>query len=229
MRPSVFISRSEKRSKTFLDRVKGITEQVLCESLIDFSIVNAGALPDNGWLFFYSQTGVDLFLRQYSSHEVIARNLKVAAFGPKTGEYILDHNLHLDFIGTGEATSTGRAFLGEGNMSHVCFIKGMTSKNSLYPILEGHADLSTLVVYDNIGKTQLDVKQTDILVFTSPLNLKTYHLHKPINSFQKVIVIGTSTAIAAISIGIPELRISRKPSIESLADEVIALCETWSH
>lgn len=228
MRPTIFISRDNRRSEVFTKIVQNASNHITCESLLDFSVIESTGLPKHGWLFFYSQTGVDFFLKQHSLDEVSASSLKIAAFGPKTSLYLKDQGIQVDFIGTGEANATSALFLLEDDLTSVCFIKGKNSKESLRALLEGIPKISTIDIYDNKGKQHMDIPLSDILVFTSPLNLETYYKHYPKKSSQKVVVIGTSTAMAALSTGIEEVHIPAQPSLESLATLVIELCDTWS-
>ena len=227
MQPTIFISREESRSQTFVDVVQNSAERITCASLIEFSIVHSTGMPDQGWLFFYSQTGVDFFLKQYSLNEIRSKKLKIAVFGPQSGQYLSEQGIPADFIGTGIATSTANSFSLKNKPSRVCFVKGSTSKDSLKPLLEDQTEVTSLVVYNNTSKKHLDIPTTDILVFTSPLNLETYYSHYPITPSQKVVVIGTSTAMSALDIGLAEVHISPKPSLESLATLVLELCTTW--
>jgi len=191
-------------------------------------MIRSNGLPDNGWLFFYSQTGIDFFLRQHPPTQVISQGLKVATFGPKTARFAQDQGMRIDFIGTGEAMTTAKIFLKESDLSHVCFIKGRNSKEAMKPLIENFSEISSMDVYDNIGKDQIDVPLSDILVFTSPLNLETYFTHYPIKASQKVVAIGISTTMAALQIGVEEVHIPDQPSLESLAALTENLCDTWS-
>ena len=228
MHPTVFISRDKNRAQAFTDIINNASSEIICESLLEFNEVTSAGLPDDGWLFFYSQTGVDYFLRQHSKDALESRKLKIASFGPKTGQHLIDHGLSVDFIGSGEARSTATTFLEDQKPLRVCFVKGTTSKDSIKPLVEESVETSSMVVYDNQSKTFLNFPQANILVFTSPLNLETYFNHYSIESTQKVVVIGTSTAMAALNMGIEEVHISNEPSLESLATLVLKLCTTWS-
>lgn len=228
MQPTIFISREEIRAQAFVDVVQNVAKRITCTSLIDFSIVYSSRLPAQGWLFFYSQTGVDFFLQQYNLDRLRSGNLKIAAFGPKTGQHLIDQGLRVNFIGTGVAQSTADNFLLKNKPSRVCLIKGTTSKDSLRPLIENQTEVSSLIVYNNSGKKSLSLSPSDILVFTSPLNLETYYQHYPISLNQKVVVIGTSTAMSGLDLGLEEVYISRHPSLESLATLVLELCVTWS-
>lgn len=179
MEPRIFISRSRERSESFVEIVKSCSQSVFCESLIDFSIIQSAGLPNNGWLFFYSQTGVDFFLKQHAISEIESKGLKVAAFGPKTGKYLSEMALKPNFVGTGESDSTANKFLQEVEAKKVCFIKGTSSKDSLRPLFINDMDISEIEVYNNQAKSQIDIPVSDILVFTSPLNLETYYKHYP--------------------------------------------------
>jgi len=226
MLPSIFISRSKHRTQEFVKALKDCSGNIFSESLIDFSLIPSTGLPDSGWLFFYSQTGVDFFIKQHDWNEIAAISLKIGVFGPKTGLYLRSKGYNVDFIGTGEAQSTATLFL-KNDVQRVCYIKGSSSKDSLSALLGDQVSQTSINVYHNKPRAEFNIPKTDILVFTSPLNLETYFNRYPITTKQKVIVIGTTTAMKALELDINEVHIAKETTLESLADSVIQLCRTW--
>jgi len=72
------------------------------------------------------------------------------------------------------------------------------------------------------------LSRTEILVFTSPMNLESYFGTSSIDKTQKIIVIGSTTALTALTLDINEVHIAKNPSMESLAESTIDLCQSWS-
>lgn len=228
MKPSVFISRSADRAAAFIYKVSGHVSDIVTESLIDFKTIKADTIPNTEWLFFYSQTGADHFFQQHNPKDLIALEVKIGAFGEKTGKYINDRYLKVNYTGDGVTAHTADEFLLHHQPDSVCIVRGRQSINSLYPTLRSKCTVSEMIVYDNSPKSNIDIQKTNILVFTSPMNLQAYFDANDIDMSQKVIVIGSTTAMAALEIGLHEIHIARNPSIESLAESTIQLCQTWS-
>ena len=63
------------------------------------------------------------------------------------------------------------------------------------------------------------------MVFTSPLNAKAYFSKYSLESFQKVIAIGQTTAEALKALGINDPVVSELPSEESLSELVKGMIE----
>jgi len=226
--PSVFISRSKERAASFISAVQPFSSRIIAESLIDFKPIKGGSLPNTDWLFFYSQTGADHFFRQYSILEIHKNGFKIATFGKKTGAYIQERYHAVEFIGDGVANSTAEQFVQEHQSESVCIVRGLSSVNSLFHVLSPICQLEELIVYENTPKTSVAIDKTDIVVFTSPMNLETYFEKYAIDQAQKVLVIGATTAMSALNNGIDTFHISKLPSMESLADSTMHLCQTWS-
>jgi len=228
MMPSVFISRSEERAAAFIKAVQPFASRIIAKSLIDFKTIQADTVPDSEWLFFYSQTGADHFFNQHGKEDIAKKNIQVAAFGEKTGAYIQERYHTVDFIGNGTTETTASNFLSTYQPESVCIVRGKTSVNSLHAILHPKCALSEMIVYENSPLTNLSIDRTEILVFTSPMNLESYFGTSSIDKTQKIIVIGSTTALTALTLDINEVHIAKNPSMESLAESTIDLCQSWS-
>ena len=217
--PSIFLTRSSNRSKDFTARLSKISEKITTESLLEFVAIEFEAIPSSDWIFFYSQKGVQYFFATLEKKGLsVAQNVKFGAFGNKTASLLASFVTHVDFVGTADATSTSKALIEVARNQSVIFAKGSNSLDSLRQHVQGHLQYLDLEVYLNRPKTNLDIPYHDILVFTSPLNLITYSQKYDIQTSQTVFVIGSSTANAALQSGIESFRISKTPSLSSLAD-----------
>jgi uroporphyrinogen-III synthase len=207
----VFISR-ELRGSSPVQELKNQVE-IIAESLLTFKPVPFNLSPTD-WLFFYSQQGVIHFFRQYEGDPVWK---KLAAFGPKTGSILREMGHFVVFTGDGIAESTARAFSMVGRGDHVTFVRANHSRQSLQQLLSTDCRISDLVVYDNQPRQNLDIPPCDVLIFTSPLNAKSYFDQYPYQENQKIIAIGSTTREFIRRLGIREVDMPEQPTEEALA------------
>ncbi len=126
----------------------------------------------------------------------------------------------MHFIGNGKAVQTAEAFGYLAQNSSICFIRAKRSLQSVQSLLSGTITRSDLVVYDNHSRDDFEDPQADILIFTSPLNAKTYFSKYPLRPLQIVIAIGATTAQTLQALGIAKVLMPHQASEESLVDLV---------
>jgi len=83
--------------------------------------------------------------------------------------------------------------------------------------------INDLIVYANEVKSNFTIPYCDVLVFTSPLNVKAYFQKYPLKSKQKIIAIGKTTEKTLQQLGIKNSIIAEKPSEQALAKAVHAI------
>ena len=86
--------------------------------------------------------------------------------------------------------------------------------------LRDKVDSIDLVVYDNLPKPDIVIPPCDILIFTSPLNAKTYFSHYEKLGHQQIVAIGRTTASTINELGIDNVIIPDNPTEEALANLV---------
>ena len=209
---SIFISR-ELTPNSPLNALK-FQRQVVDSSLLQFESIHFEALPDSDWIFFYSQKGVVHFFEQTQKRDITGR--KIAAFGPKTAHALKDLEVPVHFIGTGYADQTAPAFLLLAIGESIIFPRARNSRKSMQKSLGKKINAIDLVVYDNIPKKDVEIPPCDILIFTSPLNAKTYFQHHRKLETQRVIAIGKTTARTIHELGIEKVSIPDQPNEEAL-------------
>ena len=171
-------------------------------------------VPHTDWRFFYSPRGVRYFYEQwdrpYRGH--------VATIGERTGTVVGEYGGQVSFVGTGAPEAVARQFdevLRSGES--VLFVRAENSRRSIQQFLP-HIDQQDLVVYRN-RPAPVRVPPADICVFTSPLNYQTFLQANTLQSHQKLIAIGPTTAAA---IGPRCDRVADHPGEESLAAAVMS-------
>ena len=149
--------------------------------------------------------------------------MKLAALGPGTAAALEQQHLKADFIGDGDPENTAAAFLQTAKGLQVLFPQARESRQSVQTFLENEFGAIDLVVYENAPRTDFNLPDFDILVFTSPMNAEAYFAQKSWKPFQTVIAIGKTTAAALAVPGIRDVIVSEQPSEESLAESVLGI------
>jgi uroporphyrinogen-III synthase len=219
----VFISRKLEPNSAFKQKLSTLPLEIEDYSLVEFKSQPFELPKEYDWLFFYSRTGVIYFFRQI--HKFLS-STKIAALGPGTAEAIEKiFGIVPDFVGNGIPDETAKQFSEKASGQKVVFIRAEESRKSVQKILQNQVIASDVIAYKNSAKGLVDKIEADILVFTSPLNAKAYFSKYTLESFQKVIAIGQTTAEALNALGIDKPVISEQPAEESLAELVKALTE----
>ena len=104
-------------------------------------------------------------------------------------------------------------------MRKFCFPQATNSLQTVQEHSKAYLEeIANLIVYKNVPLSDFDVPKCDILVFTSPLNAKTYCEKYQIDKTQKIIAIGTTTAKALQSMNYHNVHLPFAADEVSLAD-----------
>ncbi|MEL6658146.1 MAG: uroporphyrinogen-III synthase [Bacteroidota bacterium] len=204
--PSVFISRELQPSSPFHEL--GTGWQLIATSLLEFTPVSFPELPTADWYFFYSGKGAQFFLEQ-SKPPSAAR---LACLGNGAARVLTSHGYAPDFVGDGNPANTAMQWLALAQGTRVVFVQAQRSRASVQQLLKNQIHAHSLVVYDNQIRTDINPPAADYLLFTSPLNFAAYQQQKTISEQQRVIGIGSTTAVTFSDASVKEYRIADTPS-----------------
>ncbi|MFK7937051.1 MAG: uroporphyrinogen-III synthase [Saprospiraceae bacterium] len=224
MAKSVFISRELSADSVFLQKISATGATVHGESLLKFRIIPFLTLPTVDWIFFYSKTAVRFFFQQIEKSDY--PNCHYAAIGERTAATLKKYVDQIDFIGNGNPPITASNFLAFAKGQRVLFPRAQRSRKSVQTLLEKKIEVVDLVIYDNQMRTDIELGDFDILVFTSPLNARAYFKNKSLRANQSVIAIGVTTANTLHKIGLTHIYIATTPSESGLAESVLKLIAT---
>jgi len=207
----LFVSRNLHEKSPFWELRDRL--EIYDTSLLLFHSIPFPQMPISNWLFFYSQQGVAHFFKQATRKHWIDK--KMAAFGPKTAAVLEEHAPNIHFVGDGKADSTAAALELVTNEQTVLFIRAKRSRRSVQTFLskKAHPDL---VVYDNQAKPAFDLPICDFLIFTSPLNAKTYFDKYKKAEGQVIFAIGHTTASTLEQLTAGKIWVPPDPSEEAL-------------
>jgi len=213
---TVFITRNLSKDSLFL---KSLTQQghnVIGNSLIDFSQVAFNENPTTNWIFFSSKNAVKHFFEQSPS---ITPNTKMAAVGNGTTKAILGYGFDVHFEGKQtQIPAVAEHFKNAAKGQSVLFPQAKNSLRHIQQLIKKEVTIHDLVVYDNQIKENFELPEANILVFTSPMNVKAYLDQKSIIYKQKLVAIGPTTAQSLYDAGYENVRLPYNFDELSLAD-----------
>lgn len=224
MATKIFISRNLTAENIFLQRLSTTDVQVHGESLLQFTLIPFAQVPKVDWIFFYSKTAVRFFFQQLSSPPP---SFQYAAIGERTATFLKKYIQKIDFIGNGQPAETAQHFSAYAQGERVLFPRARRSRKSIQTLLEKEIEVVDLVIYDNQVRTDIELPDFDILVFTSPLNVQAYFQSKNYQSHQKIVAIGNTTAGALRELGLRHIYIAKIPSEMGLAETVLSLLHSY--
>ncbi len=212
----VFITRDLDKATFFKTNLTKQGHQVFGESLIEFSPVAFNETPVTDWLFFSSRRGVQYFFEQSPT---LSENIQVAAIGQGTALALKKYQQDIHFIGEHtDLQQVANEFEKLAANQKVLFPMAQNSLQHIQKLLEGKVQVQNLVVYGNQPKRNFNLPEVDVVVFTSPLNVKTYLNQQALSSHQTIVAIGASTAKALEEAGYTDIRLPFSFNELSLAD-----------
>lgn len=220
--PTIFISRNLEEDSVFKQQLAS-KAKLIGRSLIKFKALPFGELPVGDWLFFYSKKGIDYCFSQLESLEQLP---PIAVIGQASADFLwTKYNLQAQFVGTGHPEPTALAFSKLAKGKKVIFAQAQHSKQSVQQLLDKSITFCDVITYQNEIKVNFKLPSIDILVFTSPLNVKAYFDQYSYHSTQKIISIGRVTAKALNAIGITTLTIAAAPNELELATACLSFIQ----
>ena len=215
-----FISRNLSTTSDFRHLLEKEGWTVEGQSLVVLEPLPIASIPSADWWFFSSKNAVVFLLAQHP----VPPNVRLAALGPGTAKAIEEHlKRRPDFVGNGEPESTAEQFALIAKKGKSLFPGAVHSLQSVLLLVKDRLEAQHLSVYQNSAlPSPPDQRTADALVFTSPLNAKAYCSRYPINTHQKLVAIGHSTAQMLQTLGYKEVRIAVEPTEIALAHAVLA-------
>lgn len=217
----VFISSGENDFTFFQKSLRDNGFQVHAESLIEVKAVPFSNIPQSDWIFFNSKNAARFFFEANPQID----GVKLAAVGIATATYIRSLGFEVSFVGEEHSTKiTAKLFAKKVQTETVLFPQSKQSLQSIASCIPESQRL-LLDVYETIEKDTLVSDDIDLLVFTSPSNVRAY-LQKNSLENKRVISIGSATAFSLNGIAVSESHVARKPSELCLVEKVYELAVT---
>ena len=150
-------------------------------------------------------------------------DILIAAMGSGTADLLSEHGISPSFIGKGSVEEIAKAFQIFIGKRHPIFVKAKHSLSSIQKILGNQIMSSDLIVYDNQIKTGIRKRDEDILIFTSPMNVKAYTNEHKFNKSQTLIAIGERTASTLKAFTRHKIKIPKQSSEAGILELVLKM------
>ena len=227
MTKSVFISRDQDEFSEFSTLLHAAAWQVSGSSLVALTPLPVEAVPEADWIFFASKNAVRFFFEgigwMVEDTNPVFASILWAALGPATARELLRYTHRVDFTGSGDPAGTATAFLPIARGKRVLFPAARHSQQSIARLLGDAITALHLAVYDNAPLADPPRLGESILVFTSPMNARAYFARHSLQTHQRVVAIGQTTASALKVLGIKNAVMPKEPTEAALADTVLAM------
>jgi hydroxymethylbilane synthase len=213
----VWISRDLSDMDFFSRILKNAGFEVDSRSLVDIQALDFSISQQPDWLFFTSKNGVKHYFSRVSYTPEDAP--KMGAINAGTASAIKALGYEVSFEGKHADTAVEAKAFAEIAQGIVVLPQASNSRG----VLETHLPHAiSLPVYDNQAIEAVDAVDADILVFTSPMNVRAYFGRHELKAHQQLVAIGFSTEEAIRSLGYA-CAVSYDPMPWSLADRVMHL------
>ena len=213
----IFISRDLNGDSVFKKLMLNQKLPLTACSLIEKEKMEVLELPDCDWIFFNSSFAYD----SISHLNSFIQNKKLAAIGLGTARYLKSKGLFLEFVGDGTPNNVAQKFRACVMGDQVVFFP--SSSRSVGTVEKELSNKNKIVAKTyQTNLKGLHFSSHDILVFTSPSNVKAYFDFNSYNG-EEVISIGTTTTSCLNDLGIIKIHESINSSELSLADTVLSL------
>jgi uroporphyrinogen-III synthase len=214
----VFISRDLSNNDIFYRSLTNLHFEVNGKSLVNIQAANFEMPTSADFIFFTSKNGVKYFFQHFQPNGKLPA---FAAINSATAMAIVQAGYEVAFIG--QHNDTPQTIEDFSTIAHgeIFFAQAEQPIADHAQILRNKGfNAQALTVYHNSPLTEISPIDAEILVFTSPMNVRAYFAQQPLQPHQKVVSIGPSTTAALAEQGIFSLE-SFDPMPWSLVDRVI--------
>ncbi|MCE3258372.1 MAG: hydroxymethylbilane synthase [Bacteroidetes bacterium] len=149
--------------------------------------------------------------------------------GKSSAEYLAEFDKKADFIGTGiDTTKIAKDFAAQIGNDTVLFPQAIDSLQTIQKHLSFTNISSNLYVYKTTLRDDFIIPEADVLVFTSPSNVKAYFSKYRFLEGQVVVAMGTSTLRELNNYGIKDAALPVSFDDEGLRDAILEQIEIFS-
>jgi len=224
---SVFISRTIHSDEYLYRILHSNGYSIQGQSCIDFAPVHfdTSEIAEGDILFFSSKNGFHYFESSLEDKSFLHR-CRLAAINTGTALYIRSRGYLTAFEGKDSHTEKigedlMRFYAATASSSRIWFLGARHSLRSIQHHIP-EAIVGDIVVYENRPSTHIAKSNADIMVFTSPMNVRAYTALYTFEAYQKLIAIGGSTAATLESFA-PQYNVAFAPTPWSLADSIMSV------
>ena len=133
-------------------------------------------------------------MRFFFKQKINLSNRKVACVGRGTQRELTRYISKIDFIGDSISISeVGKAFAEKVKDGSCLFPISNISKRTIQQHFQYSSNVHDLIVYNTFEKSEFKDPKADVLIFTSPSNVRAYFSKVEVKKGQNIISIGPTT------------------------------------
>ena len=216
---TIFISRNLTKESP-LKNLQNYDIQIIDESLIEIAQIRYSYTPQTTWIFFSSKNAIKYFFAQ---NPQLSESVKYGVISNASAHYLLTFDIIADFIGQGvDVVKIGKDFRDILKDNSVLFPQAIDSLQTIQKQLAFTNTCYNLYVYKTTIKADFVIPHTDVVIFTSPSNVKAYFIKNTIDIKQLVLAMGTSTKYKLAEYGVTNVLTPLEFSENALLDLVIS-------
>jgi hydroxymethylbilane synthase len=220
---SIFITRNLAPISPILIKLNSMGYEVLNESLIKISQIRFTHTPPTQWIFFSSKNAIRHFFAQ---EPLLNEGVKYAVMSDASAEYLLEFNKKAGFVGEGvDVTQIAKDFAGFIKDDTVLFPQAIDSLQTIQKQLSFTNICHNLFVYKTTMRTDFEMPQADLLVFTSPSNVQAYFEKYKLLKGQRVVAIGSTTFSRLKNYGVKNVGLPKSFNETGLLNAIIEQLE----
>lgn len=154
------------------------------------------------WIFFNSKNAIEHF---FKLDPYILKKTKIAVLGRGSESTLRKFGRVADFSGDDLGISTediAKEFAKVADGKTVFIPRAKDSLMSIQKALTENTQVIDMPIYETVLEEQVDKTNAEVLIFTSPSNVRAYFQENLVDPDQKIICIGYSTAKAIEDLGL---------------------------
>ncbi len=186
--------------------------------LIQTKSIPVSRIPDCDWIFFNSKNAVRYFLNSSDSANELMQSKHIACLGKGTEYFLEAQGFSAHFVGTDTSIENiAQDFSRYCKNQKVLFPCSTISNQSIGKQIQTIAEVEYLTVYSTI---ELDIRFSesfDVLIFTSPSNVRTFFKNNVASSHARYIAMGESTQKELVQHNIPASNITLPIAFDDIA------------
>ena len=216
---TIFISRNLTSISPILIKLNTMGYEVINESLIKISQIRFTHTPSTQWIFFSSRNAIKYFFAQ---NPEVNPNVKYGVMSTVSAEYLSEFGNKADFVGEGvDVTQIAKDFAEFIKDDTVLFPQAIDSLQTIQKQLSFTNICHNLFVYKTSQRIDFEIPTVDLLVFTSPSNVKAYFEKYKLLKGQKVVAIGSTTYNQLKNYGIKTIGLPKSFNEMGLLDAIL--------
>lgn len=196
---------------------------VIHEALIKTSPIRFTHTPATQWIFFPGRDAIRYF---FSQQPDIKPRVKFGVVSEVSAEYLKNFGFTAAFVGKGvDVVQIGKDFAAFINDESVLIPQAINSLQVIQKQLAFTNSCHNLFVYKTQSREDLSALNSGIIAFTSPSNVQAYFEKFKLLPHQKVVAVGSTTALKLKEHSVKDVVMSAGFDENSLLETILELLD----